>query len=233
MKKIITISGAAVTKLPGGRSNVFLIETGKSTLIVDTSSSFFSKRLMRKFKNLNIHTADYLILTHTHFDHAGNAATISSRFGAKLIVHHTEAEYLRIGRSPAPAGTNKLTKWLIKHAPSYMDKLFTYEGCEADIILTNDYQFELEENTHIEIIHTPGHSCGSLSVLIDREIALVGDTLFGTYPGSCFPPFADDVPQLMKSWQKLLNSGCEQFYPAHGSKIHRHHLQKAYNKRAV
>jgi glyoxylase-like metal-dependent hydrolase (beta-lactamase superfamily II) len=231
MKKLSTRSGAVITKISGGRSNVFLIETNKSAILVDTSSEFFRKRLMRKFKKRNIHALDYLILTHTHFDHAGNVAIISSLLGGKLMVHHTEAEYLKSGHSPAPAGTNKITRWLIRNSPAFVDKLLSYEGCEADIILTDDLQMTIA-NTVIEIIHTPGHSPGSISVLVDREIALVGDTLFGTYPGSCFPPFADDLSQLMMSWQKLLDSGCELFYPAHGGIIHRNLLERSNKQRA-
>jgi hypothetical protein len=58
---------------------------------------------------------------------------------------------------------------------------------------------------------------GSISLIIDDEIAAVGDAMVGTLPGKIYPPFADDVPELIRSWEILLNTGCGTFLPAHGS----------------
>ncbi|MBN2339447.1 MAG: Zn-dependent hydrolase, partial [Acidobacteria bacterium] len=81
------------------------------------------------------------------------------------------------------------------------------------------------------ILHTPGHTSGSVSIIVEGEIALVGDAMFGILPGSVFPPFADDPGQLMASWGKLLDTGCSLFLPAHGSAIGRSLLQKEYHRR--
>lgn len=195
-------------------------------VLVDTSPALFKKQLLDKIRSRNIHSIDYLILTHTHFDHAGNAATVKKKYAAKVIVHHLEAEYLLTGNSPLPDGTNRFTKWIVKYPGSFAARFFTYERCKADILISDVLDLPFK-NGYIKIIHTPGHSSGSLSVIIDEEIALVGDSLFGTFPGSCFPPFADDVPQLLLSWKKLLNTHCKYYYPAHGGVIHRSLLEKA------
>jgi glyoxylase-like metal-dependent hydrolase (beta-lactamase superfamily II) len=231
VKNIITKSGVSITKMLGGRSNVFLIKAGDMVLLVDTSPALFKKQLLNSIRNKNIHSIDYLILTHTHFDHAGNAAIIKEKYAAKVIVHRNEAEYLLTGNSPVPAGTNSFTKWLVKHPGALAAKYYTYKGCKADMLVSDVIEMPVK-NAQIKIIHTPGHSAGSVSVIIDEEIALVGDTLFGTYPGSCFPPFADDVPQLIRSWGILLDTGCKYFYPAHGGVIHRSLLEEAFKNRS-
>lgn len=230
MKKVVTKSGITITKMLGGRSNVFLVNTGELVILVDTSPAIFRKQLLYKIRKKNINTIDYLVLTHTHFDHSGNATTIKEKYSAKIIVHQLEAEYLLTGNSPIPAGTNRFTKWVVKHLGAIATESFTYEGCNADILISNDKEQPFLHEL-IQIMHTPGHSSGSLSLIIDNEIALVGDTLFGTYPGSCFPPFADDVQQLMQSWKKLSDTGCSCFYPAHGGAIPRNILEKAIKKR--
>ncbi len=230
MKKIVTRTGVTITKMLGGRSNVFLVRAEGLTILIDTSPALFKQQLLNKIRNENIDSIDYLILTHTHFDHAGNAATIKEKYAAKIIVHHLEGEYLKSGSSPVPAGTNSFTKWAVKQQVDFAAKFFAYKGCNADILVSDVQELPIKIG-HLQIIHTPGHSSGSLSLIIDNEIALVGDTLFGTYPGSCFPPFADDVPQLMQSWKKLLDTGCKYFYPAHGGVIHRNLLERALKKR--
>lgn len=68
--------GYRVSRVLKGRSNVYLIERGDALILVDTGKSNVGKALI----NLVADQADeagklkYLILTHTHFDHCGNAA---------------------------------------------------------------------------------------------------------------------------------------------------------------
>jgi len=57
-----------------------------------------------------------------------------------------------------------------------------------------------------------------MSLIVDDEIAIVGDAMFGIFPNSIFPPFADNVPVMIKSWRKLLDTKCMLFLPAHGTK---------------
>jgi glyoxylase-like metal-dependent hydrolase (beta-lactamase superfamily II) len=80
------------------------------------------------------------------------------------------------------------------------------------------------------LLHTPGHSIGSSSLIIDDEIALVGDTLYGGFPNSALPPFADDPALLMQSWEKLLDAGCKLYLPSHGKAILRVVLERDYLK---
>jgi hydroxyacylglutathione hydrolase len=81
------------------------------------------------------------------------------------------------------------------------------------------------------IIHTPGHTIGSMSIVVDNEVALVGDTLFGIFKWSVFPPYANDVKQLVKSWGILLDTNCPVFIPSHGSANSRSLVQNDYDKR--
>jgi glyoxylase-like metal-dependent hydrolase (beta-lactamase superfamily II) len=82
-------------------------------------------------------------------------------------------------------------------------------------------------------MHTPGQSCGMMSVIIEEEIALVGDAMMGVYPNSIFVPFAEDADQLLMSWGKLLTTPCALFLPGHGSPISRALVEKCYFKRQV
>jgi glyoxylase-like metal-dependent hydrolase (beta-lactamase superfamily II) len=67
-------------------------------------------------------------------------------------------------------------------------------------------------------------------VIIENEIALVGDTLFGIFRGSVFPPFADNPKLMVQSWKKLLDTGCTTFLPAHGSERDKAVLKRQYDK---
>jgi len=67
-------------------------------------------------------------------------------------------------------------------------------------------------------------------VIIDDEIAIVGDAMFGVFRGSVLPPFALDLGLMTESWKRLLDTGCSIFLPAHGTKRGREVLQRQYDK---
>lgn len=208
-----TFSGTRIVKVLGLRSNVFLISCDQQNMLIDTGPGFMSKKLEQRLLKLKIKTIDYLILTHSHFDHAANAALIKEKFGARIVIHQSEAEYLFSGDSPMPAGTSAFSAWLVRNFSQKLIKTVRYKSCQADILVNDSLNLS---SKGINIIHTPGHTIGSLSIIVDQEIAIVGDTLFGIFPGSCFPPFADDVTSLLKSWERLINKGCGLFLPSHG-----------------
>ncbi len=225
MKQFRTISGTEIRLLVGGRSNVFLVSNNKINILVDTGPASSGKRLLKKLEQLSIKSIDYLLLTHTHFDHAANAQKLKEIFGLKVIVDESEAAYLLSGDSPVSSGTNALTTWLVATFGKWTDKMVRYQSCKADITIKKESEFSFP-GIDAKILHTPGHTSGSLCLIVDNEAALAGDTLFGIFPDSCFPPFANDVAELLKSWEKLLNTGCKFFLPSHGTMRTRQMVEK-------
>jgi hydroxyacylglutathione hydrolase len=81
------------------------------------------------------------------------------------------------------------------------------------------------------LMNTSGHTIGSMSLIIDDEIAIVGDTMFVVLKWSVFPPYAEDKDLMVKSWGKLLKTKCSEFLPSHGTANSRLLVQKDYDKR--
>lgn len=196
------------------------------SVLVDTGLGKYRNKLMKNLDNLlNGKKLSYLVLTHAHYDHVENASIIREKYGAKIIIHRNEAEYLMQGTTPIPNGTNFLT-----HMVVYMGKringLKMYQKASADIKV-DDY-YSLSPNCYL--IHTPGHTDGSMTLIVDDEVALVGDAMFGVFRGSVFPPFANDVPNMIRSWNKLLQTSCNIYLPGHGTENSRQLLEKQYIK---
>jgi hydroxyacylglutathione hydrolase len=169
-------------------------------------------------------------LTHSHKDHAENAHRIKEKYKTMVIVHRNEASYLTSGDSIMPQGTNLFTRALLCVLAKWLAPKFRYKPCQYDILVDTKYDLNVI-GFNAYIMHTPGHTAGSMSVIFDDEIAIVGDTLFGVFKGSGFPPFAQDIKQMINSWGKLLETNCSVFLPAHGSANTRLLVQKDYNKR--
>lgn len=230
MKIWKTTSGYIIIKLLSGRSNVFLLSNGDKNIIIDTSPEGKWKKLNKRIKKLNINQIDYLILTHTHFDHAGNSARLKKAYNAKIFVHKSEASNLTKGENPEISGTNSFTNLMVKLFGKMTLKFHRYEPCTFDFLVDTKYNLN-EIGFNAYILHTPGHTEGSMSLIIDNEIAIVGDTMIGIFKKSVYPPFAQDPKELVKSWEILLKTDCNLFLPAHGNKKQREQLLNNYNKR--
>jgi len=108
---------------------------------------------------------------------------------------------------------------------------FRYEPCDYD--LSVDSYFDLKSLSFTGyLMHTPGHTTGSMSLIVDNEIAIVGDCMFGVFKWSVFPPYAENAERMVQSWGKLLETNCSKFIPSHGTENSRLLVQKDYNKRA-
>ncbi|MFA7402003.1 MAG: MBL fold metallo-hydrolase [Bacteroidales bacterium] len=230
MKRWKTKSGYEIIQILSGRSNVFLLTNGEKNILIDTSVPRLWNRLQQRLKKLGINNIDYLILTHAHFDHAANANQIKKRYNALVIVQNNEANCLLNGDNIILKGTTIFTRPIVNILGKRLFPRFKYEPCKYDLLVDSylDLNF-LGFNAYL--IHTPGHTIGSMSFIVDDEIAMVGDTMFGVFKWSVFPPFAEDSELMIKSWGKLLETNCSIFIPSHGTENSRLLVQKEYKKR--
>ncbi len=201
-------------------------------MLVDAGPQLGWPLLRRRLDALNVTAASLagLVLTHSHFDHTENAAHVKETYSAKIFIHSSEANFLLHGDNPVVHGTNPVVGLITTVlAKKNVIQLLKYKPVAFDVQV--DDQYDLNDAGFLGyIIHTPGHSPGSMSVIIDNEIALVGDAMFGIFNNKTFPPFALDAPQLVSSWRILLDTGCSLYLPAHGSARSREILQNEYDK---
>lgn len=229
MQKWRTSTGIEVIRVLSGRINSYLIHSEKGNILVDTGMTIAFGQLLENLQRLRFHVkdVDYLVLTHTHFDHCQNASNFSSLSNCKIMVGQPEAAFARSGYTPLPKGVYLFPR-IISSIGNWIGKArFGYKPIFSDILIQSETALE---NYPVKILPTPGHTAGSVSLIIDNEIALVGDTLFGVFRNSVLPPFADDLPELIKSWGQLLETNCSCFLPGHGNEISRDLLQRELDK---
>ncbi|MDD4296895.1 MAG: MBL fold metallo-hydrolase [Ruminiclostridium sp.] len=229
MKKLVTNSGYTIYQVLSGRSNVFLITNGKDNLLVDTSTKRNYRRLDKALKDLDCNNISLLILTHAHFDHTANASLIKEKYSPEIVVHLNDKDFLETGNNPLPQGTNFLTRFFVNIFGKRLSPFVKYDSVKSDVIIKDNYDLK-EYGFNAYIIHTPGHTLGSISVIVDGEIAIVGDAMFGVFKKSVFPPFADNPIKMIDSWSKLLDTGCKVFLPSHGTETGKILLESQYKK---
>jgi len=213
-----------------GFVSMFLLK-GEKSILIDAGMPGQIGRFQKGLAAADVQPAeiDLLLFTHGHFDHIGLAKEIVELSGAKTAIHQREKDWLETGRAPMPPGVTLWGKFVMS-LMNFAPKMHT-PGTTVDIEL-GDEGFSLREyGIPAEVIYTPGHTLGSMSILLDSGEAIVGDLAMSAKfmrltPG--IPIFADDVSQIKPSWKKLLDLGAKTIYPAHGkpfsAEVFRKHL---------
>jgi len=224
-----TRNGIEIFQVLNRRSNSYLVCTENKKILVDTGRESALSRLWINIGALNLkpENIEILILTHTHYDHCQNAFAIKEQTNCKIIASEKEASCSENGFTPLPKGTFPITRIISDLGTLIGQKSFGYKPFVSDVLVTDE--LDLKE-FNISIISTGGHSNGSISILVDNEIAIVGDAMLGVFKESVFPPFADNTKEMVKSWGRLLETTCHTFLPGHGYEIKRELLQKEYVK---
>ncbi|MGM0446563.1 MAG: MBL fold metallo-hydrolase [Bacillota bacterium] len=205
-----------IKRIKMGKSNAYLINTKKGFILVDTGIKNKLNEIEKTLKENNARLEDIIliIITHVHYDHVGTLSELKDKTNAKVLVHKKEKELLIDGKTNFPEGTMFLSKLISK-----MSNLFSkgkFKSVAPDIIIRDTYDLN-EYGVEGKIIHTPGHTKGSISVIINGKHIICGDTLFNILPNTVYPPFANDKQQLLESWKIIKNYNCEKFYPGHGN----------------
>ncbi len=171
----------AINKLSVGRAYLYA-ESDRLTLI-DSGLPNSADKIFTAIEALGRKREDVrqVIITHYHNDHAGSLADVVDRSGAQVLAHPLDAPVLRGERAPAPANTNAIMRRLLA---------LTDPGLRAPRAVRVDRELndgdEVDLDGGARIIHTPGHTPGSISVYLPgRRLLFAGDVvanLFGVRP---------------------------------------------------
>ncbi len=104
----------------------------------------------------------YIILTHGHFDHILGAYYIKQTSGAQVAIHTLDAPCLYDSEKSLASNYEEITQ----------------QPVQADLLLNEGDILYLGES-EIRVMHTPGHTIGSVCLIIESEKTIItGDTLF-------------------------------------------------------
>jgi len=204
--------------------NVYLIKIREGYMLIDAGlkGSYQSFKNILKKKNIQISSIKYILVTHHHSDHTGFLSVLREEYPQiVLIAHKKEVSALKEGKTLPFKSKNLLLKFF---SGFNSGKFEPVEIKNSDIILDGDSEILFQkEGLNAKILHTPGHTPGSISIVLDDGRAVIGDLLMNFSPdiflSNPFPLVFSDLEQVKKSCKKLLDEGVSIFLPGHGEEI--------------
>jgi glyoxylase-like metal-dependent hydrolase (beta-lactamase superfamily II) len=206
-------------------ANIYII-TAPRVVIVDTGAPESTTRILAELRRLGYQPQDVaaIVLTHAHSDHAGSALALRAATGAPVAVHTADVAMLQQGDNGAFVPTDleaKLIQRFIEHR---------FPPLEPDIVF--DHERRLDDlGIAGRLLHTPGHTPGSVSLLLDGGDAIAGDLLRGGFAGGAFAPGVpkqpfflynlDDIDQIVANVRRLIDLGARRLLVGHGGPLGR------------
>ena len=212
-------------------SNAYLVQNNGHLFMIDSGAGDIAniEKACQEFGH-ELFDLELIIITHAHWDHVANVKKLKNLTGALVIAQQKAEDNLLQGSASFPEGTSLFNKLLIYFIQFFSSNGGSFPSLRPDILVNEVFSLQnLGIDGRVDAV--PGHTQGSLAVIIDSKHCFIGDTMFNLFPWSVYPLFANHEEHLKKSWQHLNKFiSIETFYPGHGKPFSRKKFIKSYQK---
>ena len=196
-----------------GTVNCYLVKTAAGFVLIDTGASNRRTELENELARAGCTPGnlELIVLTHGDFDHIGNAAYLSEKFGARIAMHKDDSRMAEHGdmfwnRSSGNAILRILAPVLFRFSKSNRFK--------PDVYMEEGYDFS-EYGFDAWALSIPGHSKGSIGILMGGGDLFCGD-LLENIEKPAISSIMDNSVDCEASVEKLREFEINTVYPGHG-----------------
>lgn len=206
-ERIYLIGGSAYGYSAPGDCNMYLVNCGGELALVDTGGGRGVPKVLENIKRMGFEPAslDVAFITHCHYDHIGGNKAIKEATGCKIAAHEDEKEEIEI--------LGELTLYQMAQ-----DEGLSFEPTKVDIALRGNQRVRVGD-IEFEVIHTPGHTPGGISLWIKADGAtnlFSGDTASAQGRLGYINGPGCDLQDWKMSIKKMLALKPDRLFPGHG-----------------
>jgi hydroxyacylglutathione hydrolase len=204
-----------------GHTTSYLVVENDRAMLIDAASLDIVPQVLSTLEKIDARL-ELIVLTHFHYDHVEGVEAIRTATGAKVAIHRLDAPALRAGGTIILHPTGLIGRIILATVP---------KGPKAPVVPDLELGDSEDLSTYGGIgraFATPGHTAGSLSVVLPDGTVFVGDALTQTIPArhAAGPNFADDEAESRRSITRILDASTGDIHIAHGSTLTRGQVEK-------
>ena len=200
--------------MPGVRgANAYLVRADEGITIVDTGLPGGAGRILNYVEKIGCYRSDIktIVLTHPDMDHAGGVARLKEETHAKVAIQEADAPRLS-GEKELKAAKGLLGLFLL-----VASAMMRFKRVKADVLLKDSDMID-----GLTVIHTPGHTEGSICLYLPNRALFVGDALLTNHERRLSLPresMSVDLNLAKESVQKISRLDYSILLPGHGPPI--------------
>lgn len=203
-------------------SNAYLLVGNHRPILVDTGSPGDERKIENGCATAGVDPRDFALILHTHVhsDHFGTTAHFAALARCPVCYHENDRDLAAQGHNGRLRGVGLRGRLM---APFFSRTAF--KSIPADLHATEGRRLD-DFGVSATVLHTPGHTRGSISIVMDDGDAIVGDLLMGGYIGGAFRPgkpnfhyFAEDRAFAMRSLDRVLALTRGKLHVGHGGPL--------------
>lgn len=218
---------AIIHRLKFNISQAYLV-LGEKPVLIDSASPHDRIQLLSKLADHGITPKELSLVVHTHGhpDHVGGTSTLRLKGDVTTAMHPDDRKLMQGGRLSA--------QWFDPLVAAFGRSIGFHKvkPFEPDIALEEGMRLD-EWGLAARVLHTPGHTTGSCSILLDSGEAFIGDALLGgwlfglLFSSTPYRHFIiDDAGQYDRSLRRLLDEPIHTLYLGHGGPISMNRLKR-------
>jgi len=194
-------------------ANAYLVKGDEGITIVDTGLPGNAGKIVDYVEGIGCHRSDVktIVLTHSDIDHAGSAARLKEETNASVAIHEADA--------PRLSGEKEWKK--VKGALGLFLRVagavMRFKRLKADVLLKDS-----DIINGLTVIHTPGHTEGSICLYLPTKALFAGDTLLinnERMPSLPRSSMSVDLNMARESVKKISGLEYSILLPGHGPPI--------------
>jgi hydroxyacylglutathione hydrolase len=214
-------------------SNAYLVK-GPVNMLIDTGSPGEGKKILNFLRKHGLQLSDIALILHTHghSDHCGSTRELLNQCKIPTALHPGDLPMATSGKNGPISTTTLFSKILVL----FVDK--PYLPFTPDYFLdtlTDLSSFGINAN----ILYTPGHSKGSVSIEFDNGEMVIGDILMGGMLGGALFPgrpgyhyFIEDRAEVHRSIERVLDRPVQRYWVGHGGPLKANDVRNWYLRKS-
>lgn len=199
-----------IHRITGGNVNCYIVADNGNAILIDTGRKKYREKILKKCREFHV---NLIVLTHGHMDHCQNTSYLANALHIPIAMSERDSNLIPDNRRQPLSAKTFLGKIVLSVSLKSFEK-DSLEDFEPTFYLRDGDDLKAY-GINARVIELPGHTNGSIGVVVEEDKLFVGDALMNMFYPTTSMLYADEK-QMLSSAEKIGELGEITIYFGHG-----------------